>query len=74
MPTFHDTRDVAILGAGAAGCLIAARLAAVGRSVVVLEAGAPWELSDLVSNQIWARRLKWSGRAGRKRGRGPLRP
>ncbi|MBA3895573.1 MAG: GMC family oxidoreductase [Sphingomonadaceae bacterium] len=57
----HDKRDVAIMGAGAAGSLLAARLAAAGKSVVVLDAGPPWELSDLTSSQIWARRLKWGG-------------
>ncbi len=53
--------DVAIMGAGAAGALFAARLAAAGRRVVVLEAGPPRAMSDLVSSQIWARRLKWGG-------------
>lgn len=53
--------DVVIVGAGAAGCLIAARLAAAGRDVVVLEAGPPWTMADLASSQIWARRLKWGG-------------
>jgi choline dehydrogenase-like flavoprotein len=53
--------DVAIMGAGAAGALLAARLAAAGKSVVVLEAGPAWTLGDLVSSQIWSRRLKWSG-------------
>lgn len=53
--------DVAIMGAGAAGALFAARLSAAGRRVVVLDAGKPWELTDLVSSQIWARRLKWGG-------------
>ncbi len=61
MPKVHELRDIVIMGAGAAGCLIAARLAAAGKSVVVLEAGAPWTLGDLTSSQIWARRLKWSG-------------
>lgn len=53
--------DVAIMGAGAAGALFAARLATAGKRVVVLEAGAPWAMTDLVSSQLWARRLKWSG-------------
>lgn len=53
--------DVAIIGAGPAGSLFAARLAEAGKSVVVLEAGPPWQLRDLVSSQIWARRLKWGG-------------
>ncbi|MCC7411433.1 MAG: GMC family oxidoreductase [Gammaproteobacteria bacterium] len=51
--------DVAIVGAGAAGSVFAAQLAEAGRSTVVIEAGRPWQLSDLVSSQIWARRLKW---------------
>ncbi|MFN3388282.1 MAG: GMC oxidoreductase [Allosphingosinicella sp.] len=51
--------DAVVVGAGAAGSLFAARLAQAGKSVVVLEAGPPWQLHDLVSSQIWARRLKW---------------
>ncbi|GGI71459.1 hypothetical protein GCM10007973_05540 [Polymorphobacter multimanifer] len=53
--------DVVIMGAGAAGALFADRLTAAGQRVVVLEAGEGWALSDLVSSQIWARRLKWGG-------------
>lgn len=61
MPVVHETQDVVVMGAGAAGALFAARLAEAGKSVVVLEAGPAWQLSDLVSSQIWARRLKWGG-------------
>ncbi len=50
-----------IVGAGAAGCLWAARLAEAGKSVVVLECGPAWSVADLASSQIWARRLKWGG-------------
>lgn len=53
--------DAVIVGAGAAGGLYAARLAAAGKRVVVLEAGRAWSLPDLVSSQLWARRLKWAG-------------
>lgn len=53
--------DAVVVGAGAAGSLYAARLAQAGKSVVVLEAGPPWAMTDLVSSQIWARRLKWGG-------------
>lgn len=53
--------DAVIVGAGAAGSLFAARLAGAGRRVIVLEAGPAWGLGDLVSSQIWARRLKWGG-------------
>lgn len=53
--------DVVIVGAGAAGAFYAARLAEAGKGVVVLEAGPEWSLDDLVSNQLWARRLRWGG-------------
>jgi choline dehydrogenase-like flavoprotein len=56
-----STVDVAIVGAGAAGALLAAKLAEAGRSVVVFEAGPRWDASDLVSSQIWSRRLRWGG-------------
>jgi len=56
-----DKADVVIVGAGAAGSLYAAEFAAAGRRVVVLEAGPAWDMSDLVSSQLWARRLKWGG-------------
>ncbi len=61
MARVHEPREVAIVGAGATGALIAARFAEAGRSVVMLEAGPERHLSDLVSSQIWARRLKWGG-------------
>ncbi len=53
--------DTIIVGAGAAGSLLAARLAEAGQNIVVLDAGPERRLSQLYSSQIWARRLKWSG-------------
>lgn len=50
--------EVLIVGAGAAGCLMAAALAAAGRRVHVIEAGPGWEQGDLISSQIWSRRLR----------------
>ncbi len=52
--------EVVIVGAGAAGSVYAAILAEAGKSVTVLEGGPPWQLTDLYSSQLWARRLKWT--------------
>ncbi|MGD2008593.1 MAG: GMC family oxidoreductase [Cellvibrionales bacterium] len=52
--------DTVIVGAGAAGLWLAARLAEAGEQVVVLEAGPKRELGEMVSSQLWARQLKWS--------------
>lgn len=56
-----DVYDVVIVGAGAAGCVVAAIAAEAGKRVLVLEAGPERQLSQLYSSQIWARKLKWSG-------------
>jgi len=56
----HEAVDVVIVGAGAAGSQLAVKLARGGKRVVVLEAGPPWQLRDMFSSQIWARRLKWA--------------
>ena len=59
----HIETEVAIVGAGAAGSYLARRFASAGKKVHVFEAGPPWQERDLVSSQIWARRLRWSGEA-----------
>lgn len=59
--TIPATTDVAIVGAGAAGCFLAAELAEAGLGVTVFDAGPAWHRSDMVSSQIWARRLRWGG-------------
>ena len=51
--------DVIVVGAGAAGSLLAAKLAAAGKRTLVPDAGPGWTRADLVSSPIWARRLKW---------------
>jgi choline dehydrogenase-like flavoprotein len=53
--------DIVIVGAGAAGSLYAALLAQAGKSVIMVDAGPAWTPGDLVSSQLWARRLKWGG-------------
>ena len=57
----RDDAEVVVVGSGMAGSVFAAILAEAGRTVTMLEAGAPRALSDLYSSQLWARRLKWSG-------------
>jgi choline dehydrogenase-like flavoprotein len=64
--------DVAIMGAGAAGALLAAQLAEAGRSVTVFEAGPRWDMASLVSSQIWSRRLRWGGPAVETGGEHPI--
>ena len=56
----NEASEIVVVGAGAAGLTLAARLAESGKSVTVLEAGPERKLGDLVSSQIWARKLKWS--------------
>jgi choline dehydrogenase-like flavoprotein len=56
---YKEAVDVVIVGAGASGSLLAAKLSEGRKKVVVLEAGPAWHLRDLFSSQIWARRLKW---------------
>lgn len=58
-----DKADIVIVGSGAAGSLLAAKLSQAGKTVVILEAGPKRGMGDLVSSQIWARRLKWAGPA-----------
>ena len=59
----HEKVDVAIIGAGPVGSIYADVLSRAGKRVVILEAGPDWDDSDLVSSEIWGRRLKNSPRA-----------
>jgi choline dehydrogenase-like flavoprotein len=60
MPT-NEKVDVVIVGAGASGSTYAAVLAKAGKKVVLLEQGPDWQLSDLISSDIWGRRVKPAG-------------
>jgi choline dehydrogenase-like flavoprotein len=53
--------DAVIVGAGAAGAVFAAVLTRAGKKVVLLEQGPDWKLTDLISSDIWGRRLKGGG-------------
>jgi len=57
----NDKVDVVIVGAGASGSTYAAVLAKAGKKVVLLEQGPDWQLSDLISSDIWGRRVKPAG-------------
>ena len=67
-----DRADVVVVGSGASGSLLAAKLAQAGKRVVVLEAGPELTLEDLYSSQVWARRLKWGGPVSQSSGAHPL--
>jgi len=67
-----EKADAVIVGAGAAGAVFAAVLTRAGKNVVLLEQGPDWQLSDLISSDIWARRLRGSGSAILYEGRHPV--
>ena len=67
-----DKVDVAIVGSGASGTLLAAKLAENGKKVIVLEGGPERRAGDLYSSQIWARRIKWFGPAAETGGADPI--
>src|SRR5215467_2653667 len=54
----HEKVDVAIVGAGASGSVFAAVMAGQGKKVVILEQGPDWQPTDLISSDIWGRRVK----------------
>ena len=64
--------DAVVVGSGAAGSAIAAKLAVGGKKVVILEAGPDWDNQSLISSAIWARRLKWSGAPVIEEGENPI--
>jgi choline dehydrogenase-like flavoprotein len=64
--------DVIIVGAGASGSVYAAVLAKAGKKVVVLDQGPDWKLSDLISSDVWGRRVKPAGPPFVLEGRHPV--
>src|SRR5689334_24973008 len=57
----NEKVDVVVVGAGASGSVYAAVLAKQGKKVVVHEQVPDWQLSDLISTDIWGRRVKPAG-------------
>src|ERR1700739_1228056 len=69
-PTSHPPRggdmsnekvDVVIVGAGASGSVFANVLAKAGKKVVLLDNGPDWQLTDLISSDIWGRPINAAG-------------
>jgi choline dehydrogenase-like flavoprotein len=57
----NEKVDAVVVGSGASGSVYASVLAKAGKKVVVLDNGPEWKLSDLISSDIWGRRLKPAG-------------
>ncbi len=72
MNTRIEKVDAVIVGAGAAGSAMAAKLSMGGKRVLVLEAGPERGMHNLVSSSIWARRLKWGGEPVIEQGNNPI--
>src|ERR1700722_7916532 len=68
----NEKVDVVIVGAGASGSVYASVLAKAGKKVVLLEAGPDWDLSDLISSEIWGRRIKPAGAPILLEGKNPM--
>ena len=51
--TLQSSYDYVVVGAGAAGCLIAARLAEAGAEVLLLESGGPDDLAPVTTPGLW---------------------
>jgi choline dehydrogenase-like flavoprotein len=68
----NEKVDVVIVGAGASGSVYASVLAKAGKKVVLLESGPDWELSDLISSEIWGRRVKPAGAPIQLEGKNPM--
>jgi len=69
---FGEKVDAVIVGAGASGSVFAATLAKAGKKVVVLETGPDWQLSDLISSDLWGRRIKTAGAPFLLEGKNPF--
>jgi choline dehydrogenase-like flavoprotein len=68
----NEKTQVVIVGGGASGLLLAAKLSEAGKKVVVLEQGPAFQLKDLTSSEIWGRRLKAGGPPVISEGQSPV--
>ena len=68
----NEKVDVVIVGAGASGSVYASVLAKAGKKVLLLESGPDWELTDLISSEIWGRRIKPAGAPILLEGKNPM--
>jgi indolepyruvate ferredoxin oxidoreductase len=68
----HEKVDVVIVGAGASGSAYAAVMAKAGKKVVMIEEGPDWQLTDLISSDIWGRRIKPAGAPFLLEGKNPF--
>ena len=67
----NEKVDVAIVGAGASGSVYASVLAKAGKKVAILEQGPDWQLTDLISSDLWGRRIRTAGAPFLLEGRNP---
>src|SRR5262245_55948467 len=67
-----ESVDAIVVGSGAAGSHMAARLAEGGKRVVILEAGPARKPADLISSTLYARRVKWTGPPVFDEGKNPV--
>jgi choline dehydrogenase-like flavoprotein len=57
----YEKIDAVIVGAGASGSVFASVLTRAAKKVVLLDNGPDWQLTDLISSDIWGRRVKPAG-------------
>src|SRR6202034_1605163 len=57
----NEKVDVVIVGAGASGSVYANVLTKAGKKVVLFDNAPDWQLTDLISSDIWGRRIKPAG-------------
>jgi choline dehydrogenase-like flavoprotein len=67
-----DPFDAIVVGSGAAGSAMAARLSEAGKRVLIIEAGPKRAANQLVSSMLDSRRLKWSGTPVLEEGANPI--